>query len=217
MSEALEIYWRTRLAHTAEALEKNNFTARVVETVADAKAALVEELLPADNPASVSFGGSMTAADAGLFDALRAWPGVEVIETMAADLPADVKFENRRKALLADFFLTGSNAVTETGKLVNLDMIGNRVGALACGPKRVVVVAGRNKIVPDVPEAKTRIKSLCAPANAMRLNLKTPCAKTGRCQECASPDRICNVWVINEKSFPAGRIHVILVNEDLGY
>ena len=217
MSDPLDQYWRVRLADTAKALEKNRFTARVVENVAEAKAVLEKELLPADKPATVSFGGSMTAADAGLFDVLRSWPGAEVIETMAPDLPADVKFENRRKALLADFLLTGSNAVTETGKLVNLDMIGNRVGALACGPKRVVVVAGRNKIVPDVPEAKARIKELCAPVNAMRLNLKTPCAKTGRCQECASPDRICNVWVINEKSFPAGRIHVILVNEDLGY
>lgn len=124
--------------------------------------------------------------------------------------------ENRRQALLVDLFVTGTNAVTETGMLVNLDMIGNRVGALTFGPKEVVVLVGRNKIVPDLEEAMFRIKNYAAPANAMRLNMKTPCAKTGYCEECKSPSRICNHWTITEKSFPKGRVKIILINEDMG-
>ncbi|MDZ7599242.1 MAG: lactate utilization protein [Desulfobacterales bacterium] len=115
-----------------------------------------------------------------------------------------------------DLFFTGSNAVTEHGQLVNLDMQGNRVAALAFGPKKVVVLVGRNKIVPDIASAMARIKRYAAPANAMRLDKQTPCAKTGRCEDCRSPGRICNTWTITEKSWPTGRVTVILINADLG-
>jgi len=115
-----------------------------------------------------------------------------------------------------DLFVTGTNAVTETGMLVNLDMIGNRVAALTFGPKSVIVLAGRNKIVPDLEEAMMRVKNFAAPANVMRLGMKTPCAKTSYCEECKSKDRICNSWAITEKSFPKGRIKIVLINEDLG-
>jgi len=99
---------------------------------------------------------------------------------------------------------------------VNLDMIGNRIGGLTFGPKEVVVLAGRNKIVPDLEDAMLRIKNYVAPVNAMRLEMKTPCVKTGRCEDCKSPSRICNTWTITEKAFPKGRVHVILINRDLG-
>jgi hypothetical protein len=112
--------------------------------------------------------------------------------------------------------LTGTNAVTEGGQLVNLDMTGNRTGGIAFGPKHVVIVVGRNKIVADLEEAFYRIKNYAAPTNAMRLNKKTPCVKTSHCEECKSPDRICNTWSIMEKSFPKGRIKVVLINADLG-
>ena len=106
--------------------------------------------------------------------------------------------------------------MTEEGQLVNLDMIGNRIGALTFGPKSVVVLVGRNKIVADVEEAMYRIKNFVAPANAMRLDMKTPCVKTSYCEECSSPKRICNTWTITEKSFPKGRVKVVLINEELG-
>jgi hypothetical protein len=125
--------------------------------------------------------------------------------------------ERRRQALLVDLFITGSNAVTETGQLVNLDMFGNRVGAITFGPKHVVVLVGRNKIVTDVDEAMLRIKNYVAPVNTMRLKKKTPCRKTSYCEECNSPDRICNTWTITEKSFPKGRVKVLLINEDMGF
>jgi hypothetical protein len=124
--------------------------------------------------------------------------------------------ERRRRSLLVDLFITGTNAVTETGKLVNLDMTGNRVAGITFGPRNVIILAGRNKVVPDIEDAMQRIKNYAAPANAMRLDKKTPCVKTSICEECRSLDRICNTWTITEKSFPKGRIKIVLINEDLG-
>jgi hypothetical protein len=107
--------------------------------------------------------------------------------------------------------------VTETGQLVNLDMYGNRIAAITFGPKHVIILVGRNKIVADMEEAVSRIKNYAAPVNAMRLGKKTPCAKSGLCEDCKSPDRICNTWTITEKSFPKGRVKIVLINEDLGF
>jgi hypothetical protein len=95
-------------------------------------------------------------------------------------------------------------------------MIGNRVGTLTFGPKVVIVMIGRNKLVSDLDPAMTRIRQYAAPANVLKLDKKTPCAKTGRCHDCSTPDRICNYWTVTEKSFPKGRIKVILINQDLG-
>ena len=96
-------------------------------------------------------------------------------------------------------------------------MYGNRIAAITFGPRFVVILAGRNKIVCDLEEAMTRIKNYAAPVNAMRLDKKTPCVKTSYCEECQSPDRICNTWSITEKSFPKGRVKIILINEVLGF
>ena len=96
-------------------------------------------------------------------------------------------------------------------------MIGNRVSAIVFGPRNVVILVGRNKIVADLNDAMIRVKLYAAPVNAMRLDKKVPCVKTGECEDCKSPDRICNAWSIVEKSFPKGRIKVILINEDLGF
>jgi L-lactate utilization protein LutB len=139
-----------------------------------------------------------------------------MIDTLDKQVSFEELIERRRKSLLVDLFITGTNAVTEDGQLVNLDMLGNRVAALTFGPKHVVVVVGRNKIVPSVDEAMFRVKNIAAPANAMRLDKKTPCVKTSYCEECKSPDRICNTWTITEKSYPKGRVKVVLVNQDLG-
>ena len=158
----------------------------------------------------------MTVADAGILEALKASEGLEVIDAKAPGLSDGEKAELRRRSLLTDLYFTGTNAVTEEGQLVNLDMIGNRIGGLTFGPKEVVVLAGRNKIVADVEDAVARIRDFVAPANAMRLDMKTPGVATGRCVDCSSPARICNTWTITEKSFPKGRVKIALVNEDLG-
>jgi len=124
--------------------------------------------------------------------------------------------EKRRAALLVDLFIMGTNAITQEGELVNLDMIGNRVGGLIFGPKNVVILVGRNKIVPDLEAAMGRIKNYVAPINTKRLGKKTPCVKTSYCEECQSEERICNAWTIIQKSFPKKRVKVVLINEDLG-
>lgn len=215
MQASVEAYHAKRLEEVAEALGANHFDVQVVADVAAAKALVLDRILPEVHPRTVAFGGSMTLAATGLVEALRGSDGLTVIDTLEK-LPPEQAYERRRQALLCDLFLTGTNAVTEDGTLVNLDMIGNRACAIAFGPRRVVVLVGRNKIVPDVDAAIARIKNYAAPANAMRLDKKTPCAATARCQDCGSPERICNVWTITEKSFPRKRITVICINQDLG-
>ena len=150
------------------------------------------------------------------YEAVRDNPDLEVLDTFDKSITGDKNLELRRRSLFVDLFITGTNAVTETGTLVNLDMIGNRVAAITFGPKYVVIFVGRNKIVPELDDAVFRIKNYAAPVNAMRLDKKTPCAETSFCLECNTPERICNTWTITEKSFPKGRIKVILINEDMG-
>lgn len=216
MQDPVALYWEKRLDAVAAALRANHFEAHVVPDTVAAKKLVLETLLPESGASVVSFGGSMTLFATELPAALGAVPGITVLNTLDYTLSPEAAYERRRQALLSDFFLTGSNAVTEDGVLVNLDMIGNRACAIAFGPRQVVVLVGRNKIVPDLSAAFSRIKEYAAPANAIRLGKKTPCAKTGRCEDCGSPERICNVWTITEKSFPRGRITVICINQDLG-
>lgn len=216
MEKPIESYWSLRLASLKETLEANNFEAFIAENLEDARKIVRDRIIPKVNAKSMSWGGSMTFVQSGLYKELKDTAGVEVIDTYEQGLdPADM-IERRRRALLVDLFFTGTNAVTETGKLVNLDMIGNRVAGITFGPRNVVIMVGRNKIVPDLEDAMLRIKNYASVTNAMRLDKKTPCVKTGYCEECRSPDRICNNWTITEKSFPKGRIRVVLINEDLG-
>ena len=217
MKDPTDNYWRRRLEACREALQRNNFTAFVAETPDAARRVFVKEILPGLAVDSAAWGDSMTLETTGILDEIRRHPGVELIETFDSSASRKELLERRRRALLVDLFLAGSNAVTEAGQLVNLDMVGNRVGGITFGPRIVVIVAGRNKIVSDLESAVRRIKDYAAPANAIRHEgWKTPCIKTGRCMDCSSPQRICNTWVIAEKSYPKERIKVILINEDLG-
>ncbi|GAU08205.1 lactate utilization protein [Desulfoplanes formicivorans] len=217
MHNPIDTFWSLRLQDTAEALEKNNFEVFTAATAKEAQTLVIETILPRTGAKVLSWGGSMTFKDTGLYESLKDRDDLEIIDTYAKNLSKEDAYERRRQALLADLFFTGTNAITLDGKLVNLDMIGNRVGALTFGPTNVIVLSGRNKIVTDVDEAMYRIKNYVAPVNAMRLAKKTPCAKTSFCQECKSPDRICNTWTITEKSFPPKRIKVVLINEDMGF
>jgi len=216
MDQPTRHYWSLRLDAVKTALEANNFQAFVADTAQDAAALLTDRILPATEARTVSWGGSMTFVATGLVETLKQAPSLQALDTFERDTPPEELMERRRQALLADLFLTGANAVTESGQLVNLDMTGNRVAAIAFGPRHVVVFAGRNKISADVDGAMRRVKNYAAPVNAMRLDKKTPCVKTSRCEECDSPQRICNTWTITEKSFPKHRIKVVLINEDLG-
>ena len=216
MDKPFENYWQIRLGDLKKVLESNNFDVFLAENAAQAKELVLKGIIPETGAKSVSWGGSMTFIDTGIYETVKANPDLEVVDTFDKSVSAEEKLELRRKAILVDLFITGTNAVTEAGQLVNLDMIGNRITAITFGPKNVIILVGRNKIVPDLEEAMFRIKNYTAPINAMRLNMKTPCIKTSCCEECSSTDRICNTWTITEKSFPKGRVKVVLINEDLG-
>ena len=217
MENPIENYWRARLTELKETLTENNFEVFVAENTDQAKSIVLEKVIPEIAPKSVSWGGSLTFVATGLYDILKNNHDLNVLDTYDKALSPEESLERRRQSLLVDLFITGSNAVTESGQLVNLDMIGNRVGALTFGPKNVINLVGRNKIVPDLDEAMFRIKNYAAPVNTMRLDKKTPCAKTSFCEDCKSPDRICNTWTITEKSFPKKRVRIILINKDLGF
>ena len=217
MEEPVTKFWDLKLAALKDALEKNNFEVHLTNTAEEAKILVLETLLPRLSPATVSWGGSLTHVQTGLYAELKEREDIKVLDTYDKSLSPAEAYELRRQSLLVDLFITGTNAVTENGRLVNLDMIGNRVAAITFGPKDVIVLLGRNKLVADVDEAIERIKTYAAPVNVMRLDKQTPCLKTGICQNCKSPDRICNAWTISEKSFPKGRIKIILINADLGF
>lgn len=216
MDNPIESFWQIRLADVKTALEANNFDVFMAEKRADLHKIVLEDLIPKLNPKTVSWGGSMTFTGSGLYEGLKNHPDLEVWDTFEKNISEEEKNQRRRQALHTDLFITGTNAVTEDGQLVNLDMIGNRIAALTFGPSWVIILVGRNKIVPDLEAAMFRTKNYAAPANAMRLDKKTPCVKTSYCEECRSKDRICNTWTITEKSFPKGRVKIILINEDLG-
>ena len=197
-----------------------NLTNRGFEAVymATKEEALAQALawIPAD--AVVAWGGSVSAQQIGLMDEVKSGK-YNVIDRDKAANPAE-KVELMRKSLLCDVYLTGSNAISQDGQLVNVDGNGNRVAAITYGPKNVIVIAGMNKVVPTVEDALTRARTEAAPINMQRFvneNTSTVCAKTGMCGNCNSPDCICNDIVITRRCKPAGRIKVVLVGEELGF
>lgn len=217
MNKIIDLYWQKRIEKCQEAFEKNNFDVYTVSRNDQVKNLILKTIITRLNPASVSWGDSISMLSSGILHEIEKLPHVNLLKTFEEGVPREEIIERRRQALLVDVFLTGTNAITECGKLVNLDMVGNRVAGLTFGPKHVIVVAGRNKIVKGVEEAMERVKNYSAPLNAIRHpGWKTPCVKTSFCMDCKSPDRICNTWMITEKSYPKGRIKIVLVNEDLG-
>jgi hypothetical protein len=165
----------------------------------------------------VARAGSMSLVEMGLWEALAQKGGVEIIDPFTPGLTPEQSYTRMRQGLLADYMITGVNALTMDGRIVNLDATGNRVAAMCFGPDKVILVVGLNKVTPDLDSALARVKHYAAPINAIRLNRETPCAETGQCLDCRSPARICNMWSIIEGHRYENRIHVKLVGEDLGY
>ena len=190
-------------------LKSRNMTGYYAENKEEALAKALE-LIP--EGASVTMGGCMSAHEIGLVEALQAG-NYHFIDRD--------QMEDKRAAMLAaydaDFFLSSANAMTEDGELVNIDGNSNRVSAIAQGPKKVLFIVGMNKVCKDLDGAMKRARNVAAPINAQRFGLKTPCALTGSCMDCKSPDTICCQFLITRFSRHQGRIHVILVNEDLGF
>ena len=161
---------------------------------------------------SIAMGGAMSAHEIGLVDALK----TDRYRLLDRDKATD-----KRAAMLAaydaDWFLSSVNAMTEDGVLINIDGNANRVSAIAQGPKHVLFIVGMNKVCNDVDGAMKRARNVAAPTNAQRFGLSTPCAKTGACMNCKSPDTICCQFLITRFSRHQDRIHVILVNDNLGF
>lgn len=196
-----------------EGLKKNGFGALYCQTSEEVFHYIVNEAAEAE---SIGFGGSLSVADLKLADKLKGM-GKEILNHGVPGLTLEEKLVLTRRQLTCDLFLTGSNAVTLSGALVNIDGNGNRAAAMFFGPKKVIVVVGRNKLVDgSVEDAVARIKSYASPPNAKRLNLATPCASTGFCCDCDSPQRICRVTTIIEKRPRNTDIRVLVVNEDMG-
>ena len=198
------------LARTViKGLASRNMTGYYAENK-EAALSLALSLIPEGS--TVTMGGAMSAREIGLVDALKAG-NYNFIDRD--------NVEDKRAAMLAaydaDFFLTSANAMTDDGILVNIDGNSNRISAIAQGPRKVLVIAGMNKVCDDLDGAMKRARNVAAPINAQRFGLNTPCAKTGKCFDCKSPDTICCQFLITRFSRHQDRIHVILVNEDLGF
>ncbi len=196
-------------AKVIKGLESRNMTGYYAATKEEALQKALE-LIPEGS--SVTMGGCMSAHEIGLTDTLKSG-NYDFIDRDA--------FEDKRAAMLAaydaDWFLASANAMTEDGVIVNIDGNANRVSAIAQGPKHVLFIVGMNKITPDTDAAMKRARNVAAPINAQRFGLSTPCAKTGSCMNCKSPDTICCQFLITRYSKHKGRICVILVNDTLGF
>lgn len=196
-----------------KALQSRHFEACYCATKAEA---LQKALSYIPEGSSVGWGGSVSVEEIGLKEAVRG-PKYKAIDRDAVSDPAE-KTRLMKQCLSADVFLMGTNALTQDGELVNIDGTGNRLAAMCYGPDSVIVIAGINKLAPDLDTAIARARSVAAPINAARFpGLDTPCAKTGLCANCRSENCICNQILITRNSRPAGRIKVIVVGEELGF
>lgn len=195
-----------------ENLSKRNMEGYYFENSADCVKAIVESI---PEGSVVSWGGSETIKETGLMDAVHNGP-YELIDRSTAKNPEEARMLYS-KTVLADYYLMSSNAITTSGELINIDGNGNRVACLIQGPSHVIIIAGMNKIVTDVESGVARVRNMASPANAIRLNKKLPCAATGTCHNCLSPECFCNQIVVTRRSVHTGRIKVYLVAENLGY
>ena len=190
-------------------LQSRNMSGYYAENRAEALS-IALSLIPEGS--SVAMGGSMSAGEIGLVDAVKNGNFNFIDRAMISDRHAA-----SLAAFDADVFLASCNAITNDGVLVNIDGNANRVAAIAHGPKKVVMIVGMNKVCSDVDAAMKRARNVAAPINAQRFGLSTPCAKTGACFDCKSPDTICCQFLITRYSRHRDRIHVILVNDTLGF
>ena len=195
-----------------ENLKKRNMEGCFFENSADCVKAVIDSI---PQGSVISWGGSETIKEIGLMDAVRSG-SYELIDRAAARNPEEAR-QLYARTVMADYYLMSSNAVTIDGELINIDGNGNRVACLIQGPSNVIIVAGMNKVVPNVESGVARVRNTASPANAIRLGRKLPCAVTGHCHDCLSPECFCNQIVVTRRSGHAGRIRVYLVAEDLGY
>ncbi|KIX11935.1 lactate utilization protein [Dethiosulfatarculus sandiegensis] len=205
-------FHETRAKAVIQALKGNRINGYFVQNRVNAVEQVLQ-LIP--NQSLIAMGGSMTLFETGIYDAIKKG-NYNLIDRFEKGISQDEALTRLKTGLTADIFLAGVNAVTEQGELVFVDASCTRVAPILFGPQKVILVSGCNKIVPNLAYAQERIRHFVAPANARRLGRKTPCAKTGKCEDCSSPDRICNATVVIHKQAFEQRLHLVLVGETLG-
>jgi len=211
MNEPRQTYYEKRAERLIQKLKERHFEAFYCK---DREEALRQALALIPEGASVGWGGALSAQQTGLMDALHAG-NYNVIDRDRANTPEQRKAA-MKKCLTADVFITGANALSMDGQMVNIDGMGNRVAAIVYGPESVIVIAGMNKVTDTLEDAMRRARTVAAPINKQRFPGETPCLITGVCGGCKSENSICNQILITRNSRPAGRIKIILVGEELG-
>ncbi len=211
MADPRKLFYEKRAQILLNNLKARHFDAWYAE---DRKQALEKALELIPEGTTVGWGGAMSAVQIGLMEKLNEG------NYNAIDRDKTTTFEERKAAmkrcLLADYFITGANAISMDGQLVNIDGMGNRVAAIVYGPENVIVIAGMNKVVDSLEDAYRRARTIAAPMNKQRFPSESPCRVTGVCGDCKSPGCICNQILVTRHCNPAGRIKIILVGEDLG-
>ncbi|HPN30730.1 MAG TPA: lactate utilization protein [bacterium] len=212
MNEYSIWYWEKKLEFVKRNLEKNRFTVYLTDNTNSVPDIIFSLLKPED---SIGLGGSLTLTELNIPFFLKE-KNFNVINFPDKTLAREIVLEQRRQSLLSDAYLTSTNSITEDGLLVNIDCYSNRIAAMMFGPKKVLIIAGINKIVKDADAAVWKIKHYTAPQNCKRLNRNAPCVKTGDCSDCQTESRICcNTSIMGYQSIP-GRIHIIIVKDNLG-
>ena len=204
-------YYAKRGAQLVKNLRRRQFEAYYTQTRQEA---LEQALALIPDGVRIGWGGAMSAEEIGLMEALRQREVQLLDRSLAKD--AQERTAIMKQCLTADVFLTGANALSLDGQMVNIDGNGNRVAAIVYGPDSVIVVAGMNKVCDTLEQAVQRARSVAAPANSQRFSIAAPCNSTGSCHDCTSVDCICNQILITRHCRPAGRIKFILVGEELG-
>lgn len=212
MSTPKKEFYEKQAATIIKNLEKRNMEGYYCP---DAASAVQKALSLMPEHSVISWGGSMTLSEIGLMDALRQEKYTLIDRATATTI--EEKRALFSKTVLADYYLMSTNAITLDGQLVNIDGAGNRLACLIHGPEHVIILAGMNKVATDVDAAMKRVRNISAPPNTVRLNCKAPCAVTGICGDCLSPETICCQEVVTRYSRIKGRIKVILIGEEYGY
>ena len=212
METATQSFYEKRGAIIIKNLRKRHFEAYYCATKDEA---LKQVLALMPEGSSVGWGGAISAAQVGVQEAVHAG-NYQVIDRDRVSDPAE-KLRCMRQCFDADYFITGANAISLDGQMVNIDGIGNRVAAIVYGPDSIIVIAGMNKVVDTLEDAVRRARTVAAPMNQQRFTNQTPCQITGACADCKSPECICNQVLITRHCRPAGRIKFIIVGEELGF
>ncbi|MCI7205221.1 MAG: lactate utilization protein [Clostridium sp.] len=213
MNENIKWVNEKKIEKTINNLKKNNISGYYVKDN-DELINLIKDI--AKEGEVVSVGGSMSLFESKVIELLRSGR-YEFLDRYKKDLTQEDIKEIYRKSFFADTYFASANAITEDGKIFNVDGNGNRVAAILYGPDKVVLIVGVNKIVKNIEQAVARNRAISGPANAKRLNLSTPCVKTGQCMECNIEDRICCEYTVIKRQRNPKRMHVIFINDTLGF